>query len=785
MHFSKQFIRANNRLCDFDHFEPAPYFRKTFSLDFVPKQAEITICGLGFYELSVNGTPITKGALAPYISNPDDLLYYDRYDLLPYLKKGKNVIGILLGNGFRNCYGGFIWNFDQASFRGPVCLALTLEASDDSHRLCVEADESFRTHSSPILYNDLRMGYCYDSRLAIDNWDTVSFDDTNWDFAEREEPPHGTPRLCTVPPIAVTEEIAPKTITYRDSLCFYHKKYQPEIPEEYTRRNNVYIYDFDRNVAGVTRLKINGRPGQRITVRHGESLVGGTFSMNNILCYPKEEDLLLHAYDHNQADVFICRGGEEEFLPRFKYDGFQYALVEGLDPEQATEEALTAVVMNADVRIRAGFECSDPVLNQLQKITLNSDLGNLYYFPTDCPQREKNGWTGDAAVSAEQMLLNLTAEDTLREWLFSVRAAQNEQGAFPGIVPTGGWGFRWGNGPAWDNVCVELPYRIYQFTGDASVIKENADAMMRYFDYIFTRRDEKGLIHVGLGDWVDPYEKQNGKISSPLEVTDTLTVYSMLKKAAFLFEKIERNEDAQKLLSMADTLRKDFRCELIDGDLTVAGNCQTSQAFALACDVFEESERKAAQEKLIERIREKDDTNACGMIGLRHIFHVLTKMGRSDLALKMITSTHRTGYGYWVANGATSGWEKHEEVDDPKRHSLNHHFLCDISSWMIQELAGLYYNPNADDISYVEIVPHPVLEGDSPFAAAHFDAKFGRIIVRWERCGDRLTLNVTIPKGMHATLRAEDGWVFEDGSAQKSIHRQCAETNVCYSLKKL
>lgn len=785
MHFSKQFIRANDRLCDFDHFEPAPYFRKSFSLDFTPKQAEITICGIGFYELSVNGTPITKGALAPYISNPDDLLYYDRYDLLPYLKKGKNVIGILLGNGMRNSYGGFIWDFDRASFRGPVCLALTLEASDDSHHLRFEADESFRTHPSPILYNDLRMGYCYDARLVLENWDAPSFDDSSWSFAEREEAPRGTPRLCTVPPIVTTEEIAPKTIVHHDSLCFYHKKYQPDIPEEYTRRSNVYVYDFGRNVAGLTRLKINGRPGQKITVRHGEWLADGSFSMNNILCFPKEEHLLLHAYDHNQADVFICRGGEEEFLPRFKYDGFQYALVEGLDPDQATKDALTAVVMNADLRIRAGFVCSDTVLNQLQQITVNSDLANLYYFPTDCPQREKNGWTGDAAVSAEQMLLNLTAEDTLREWLFSVRAAQNEQGAFPGIVPTGGWGFHWGNGPAWDNVCVELPYRIYQFTGDASVIGENADAMLRYFDYIFTRRDEKGLIHVGLGDWVDPYEQQNGKISSPLEVTDTLTVYSMLKKAAFLFEKVERNKDVQKLLSMADTLRKDFRRELIDKDMTVAGNCQTSQAFALACGVFDESEREAAQEKLIELIHEKDDTNACGMIGLRHIFHVLTKLGRSDLALKMITSTHRTGYGYWVANGATSGWEMHEEVDDPKRHSLNHHFLCDISSWMIRELAGLYYNPNADDISYVEIIPHPVLEGDAPFAEAHFDAKFGKINVRWERCEDRLTLNVTIPQGMHATVKAEDGWCFEDGSLEKQLTRQSENTNICYLLKKL
>lgn len=785
MKFSKQFIRANNRLCDFDSFEPAPYFRKSFTLDFKPTESEITICGLGFYELSVNGTPITKGALAPYISNPNDILYYDCYDLAPYLKKGKNVIGILLGNGFRNCYGGYVWKFDQADCRGPVCVALTLEARANGKNFCIEADESFLTHPSPILYNDLRMGYCYDSTKELTGWDSIDFDDSAWMPAERQEAPLGTPRACDTDPIVITNELSPVSVIHQDSVCFYHQKYDPSTPEEYTRRTNVYLYDFGRNLAGVTRLKINGKPGQRITVRHGEELVNGELHLNNILCYTKDEALNRHAYDHNQTDVFICRGGEEVFLPRFKYDGFRYALVEGLEPEQATLNLLTAVEMNSDVKMRAGFASSDEVLNQLQQMVVRSDLSNLYYFPTDCPHREKNGWTGDAAVSAEQMLLNLGAERTLREWLANIRAAQKANGMLPCIVPTGGkWGFTWGTGPAWDTVCVELPLRLYQFTGNRDIIRENADMIVRYLQYIVTRRDEKGLIHVGLGDWVDPYSEERGCIASPLEVTDTLTVYNLAKNAAFLLGEIDRTEDAQNALWIADELRQAFRRELIADDMTVAGNCQTSQAFALASDIFEKEERPLAEKKLVELIHEKNDTNACGMIGLRHIFHVLTKMGESALAHKMITSRHRTCYGYWVEHGATTAWERFQLVGDPKQTSLNHHFLGDISAWFIKELTGLYYNPHYNDVSYIEVIPHPVLGGNAPFAQAHFDSQFGKIEVRWKKTNDLLLLTFSLPADMHATVKAVDGWSFADGSTEKYFAKTNAVQSISLTMKK-
>ena len=161
MKLSEKFIKANNLLCDMENHVNAPYLRKKFTLDFKPSNAQITICGLGFYELYINGKNITKGALAPYISNTDDICYYDNYDITNLLNKGKNVVGIILGNGFRNPFGGFVWDFEKSAHRGCVCTALYLESTDGENSFEMEADESFKTHPSPILFDDMRMGYHY------------------------------------------------------------------------------------------------------------------------------------------------------------------------------------------------------------------------------------------------------------------------------------------------------------------------------------------------------------------------------------------------------------------------------------------------------------------------------------------------------------------------------------------------------------------------------------------------------------------------------------------------
>lgn len=740
MNLSMNFMKANDERCTFAHHVNAPLFRRTFTLKSVPEKAQVTICGLGFYVLFVNGKNVTKGPLAPYISAPDDICYFDRYDITAHLAEGENVIGVMLGNGMQNAFGGFVWDFDKALWVDSVKFALSLE-TDGQELFC--ADESFTTHPSPITFDDLRMGCYYDANLEIPGWNLPGFDDSLWQKAKKATAPRGTAKLCAAEPIAVSAEIKPVSITkFRDG----------------------YIYDFGVNTAGVCRLEIDGKPGQKITLTHFEVLKNGEPSIDNISF--KRPDTWDIYKEYNQKDVYICRGGRAVFVPDFTYHGFQYVFVEGIKESQATDELLTYLEMHSDLPVRGSFSCSDERVNKLYEMAHRSDLANFYYFPTDCPHREKNGWTGDASMSAEHMLQWLGAEKSFSEWLANIRACQNESGAIPGVVPTGGWGFEWGNGPAWDSVMVSLPFYIYRYTGNLEVVKENASMIMRYLHYITTRRDDRGLVAIGLGDWVQP--KRAGEArgaeepDSPLVFTDSAFVYDIAKKASFLFEQADLLPQAHFAAEIAESMKQAIRSHLIDKTTcTAAGNCQTSQAFALWLGLFDEEELPKAEKVLLDLIAKEDGHFYTGMIGLRCMFHVLTKMGESELAYKMITNDTYPGYGQWVAQGNSALRENFNYDEEIELNSLNHHFLGDIASWFTKSLAGLNYNPKADDTRNVVFSPHFVPQLD--FASAEFQSVHGKIASGWKRTGEKILLNITLPEEVHGEIRLDGGFSFAQG----------------------
>lgn len=769
MKLSKKFIRANGEMCDFQRHIPAPYFRKEFELDFEARSAEVTICGLGFYRIWINGTEITKGPLAPYISNVDDICYYDAYKLDGLLRKGKNVIGVQLGNGFRNPFGGFIWDFEKAESRGPVCLALFFEAYGENKSLCFEADEGFKVHSSPITFDDLRMGCRYDARLEIPGWNLPGLDTSKWRPAEKCEAPKGEAKLCTVAPIVTLREIHPVSVTYYESLPFCYESTSPTAaPDKNTVRKNVYVFDFGVNSAGVTRLHIKGKPGQKITVRHAERMLEQGITVETTL-FRRAGGIYETYLEYGQVDEYICRGGDECFTPCFKYDGFRYAYVEGLLEEQISEDTLVFLEQSSEMEKRSEFECSDETLNRLFKCSRVSDRSNFYYFPTDCPHREKNGWTGDASVSAEHFLLGYKMAPLLKEWLCNMRAAQREDGNLPAIIPTGGWGFEWGNGPAWDAACVNLPYFIYKYDGDTDVIRDNAEMIINYFRYSLTRLDSSGLADFGLGDWLDPFAEKYGEESStPLCVTSTAELYDIGKKAAHLFTQAGLAEEATEALGYAAAMREAFRSNLIDFEtMTVYGECQTSQAIAICRGIFDENELEAAQKRLVDIIHRDGAINTCGMIGLRYIYHALYGMGENELAYKLITGKTRSCYGYWIENGATSLWENFLPIEE-SAGSLNHHFMGDISSWMIERLVGIQPNPNVNDITEFRIAPGFVAEVG--YASAYYDFSEGRLCCSYSYCGDTIRLEIAVPGGVHGALELQEGYALNNGSNSVALN---------------
>lgn len=732
-----KFIKATEEFNTFEKFVSAPLIRKSFLCENAVL-GKIKIAACGFYKLYLNGEDITKGFFAPYISNPDEMVYYDEYEVS--LQKGENVIGIVLGNGFQNNPGGYMWEFDKSPFRSAPSVALELELNNGE--IILQSDSSFKTFPSPIVSDDYRFGEIYDANLEIIGWNKNGFDDTDWDYAIETAQPKGELRLCSADPILAEKEIKPKSITAID---------------------DGYIYDFGECNAGVCRLKINGKKGQQIVLRYADILDDQDLNIANVWfvtdSWERDKNIV-------HKDAYICHGKETEYYtPSFTYHGFRYVKVSGITPDQATDDLLTYIVLHSDLKIRGGFSSSDDILNKIQEITVRSDLANFHYFPTDCPQREKNGWTGDAALSCEQILLNLNAEKSLKEWLRNICKAQKENGAIPGIVPTGGWGIKWGNGPCWDRVLVEIPYYVYMYCGDTEIITEAADAIEKYLGFLASINDERGLTAFGLGDWIHISNKYP---KSPGWVTSSLAAYNISRKAEFLFNVVGMKDRAAHAKNIADDYRKAIREHLIDFDTTTAmGNCQTSQALCLYYGIFDKNEEENAFNKLLQFIHNAEDHFDTGVMGCKAVIDVLSSFGYSELAYKMITQKDKASYAFIVNQGATTLWECLEEYGQLRKFSFNHHFWGFVSAYFIKSVAGIHYNPYANDISYVDICPSFITELDH--AKSYYDSPKGKISVCWERNEENIILTVDVPNGMSGYIKLENGFLFEDHTSEKEV----------------
>lgn len=748
---SMKFIKATDKYCTLEEHIAAPVFRKTFELPGEVLSARLDVTVTGFYELYLNGQNITKGLLAPYISNPDHLTYLDSYDASAYLRKGKNAVAVILGNGFAN-QDISLWEFSRAPFRSSPKLAMTLTIATDHGEVHITSDETFRVAESPILFDMYRLGVIYDARKEMEGFSTPEFDDTAWAFATLADAPKGKIVPSRAVPIKIREELKPCGIErQRDFYCLHSGDGLP-MKEGYI--SDGWLYDFGVNTAGVCRLKIKGERGQKITVRHGENLRNGLFHIGStIIVKPDTPDLV----GYFQCDVYYLKGGEEEiFFPSFTYHGFRYAFVEGITPEQATEDLLTYAVFHTELPRRSRFECSDATVNQLYEMTLRSDTSNFHHFPTDCPHREKNGWTGDASVSAHQLLLAFHSAEPLSVWLDSARCAQTDEGKLPGIIPTATWGYDWGSGPAWDAAIINIPYYVYRYDGRTDVISENADMIEKYLHYIASRRDGRGLVACGLGDWCQPRE-EGEPIASPLEFTDSVQVLEMAGKSALMLDVIGRSEASAFARRLESEMRRAIREHLIDAESrTAVGACQTSQALALRFGLFTDEEKGEAYARLVDLIEAKEGHVSCGMIGLRHIFHVLFENGDSELALKMITREDAPSYGSMIKLGGTALFES--LVPNGFNESENHHFYGDILHLFISKLAGIRVNPTLSNINSAVITP--TVPRSISYAFASYDFSCGTLSVRWEKISDtRIRLKTVVPEGADVKICYRDDTV--------------------------
>ena len=710
------FIAGAKECCSRNRHIGAPLFRREFTLECIPEKATLKIACVGFYELFLNGEDITKGYLAPYISNYNDIIYYDEYEVAGKLRK-ENVICVLLGNGFADPQDFDVWGFESSSSRRPPCFALSLTNGESE---IVSSDLFFEVYGSAITYDDIRCGERFDARLY--RKELFNYSGGKEYFGGKKpikvDLPKTELRKCEADPVKEEKRLHPKSI----------------IPVD-----GGYIFDFGENNAGIVHLRIDGIAGQKITFDFGETIIDGKLDKRNIV--NGEFDPSMNEYV--QHDEYICKDGYQEWQPCFTYHGFQYVFVCGLNKEQVSESTLEYVVIHSDVKKRADFQCDNPTINKIYECTLRSDLSNLVYFPTDCPHREKNGWTADAALSAEQFLYNFSCEKTLAEWMRNVCHAQKQDGMLPGIVPTYGWGYAWGNGPAWDCVIVEIPYQIYRFCGDIRIIKENMPSVLRYFDFIDGKADDSGLVKFGLGDWCEAESELNHIYSTPVEYTNALTLLDMAEKTSVMLHELKTNiTDEEKMRRRCDCFKNSFRRNYIkDGRVTV--QTQTALAMAITSSALNEEEKQTACEDLMNLLEKRNYRMKVGVLGAKKLFDALTRFGKTDIALKTIIGPDYPSYGYMMENGATTLWESFYKLKSKgvplresgrKIDSLNHHFWGTVVGWFYRVIGGLdIVSCNKVNIS----VPNTRLIKS---AQVVFENGNNKIIVKWKKINDKTEL---------------------------------------------
>jgi alpha-L-rhamnosidase len=690
---------------------PSPVFRKAFDLSQPIKSATVSLSGLGFYELHLNGAKVGDHVLDPGFTRYDKRVLYVTYDVTDQLKQGKNAIGVMLGNGWYNTFTRCAWDFKNAPWisEPKMILQLRVVLADGSVH-SITSDESWRANTGPVVLDAIRNGQLYDARREMPGWDTANFDDSSWAVPTVVEGPKGTLHAQMAPAIKVTETIKPVSM----------RQTHP----------GVWLFDMGQNLAGWAQLRVSGPAGTVISMRYCERLDGGLPDRHTSDPYVFSGPF--------QNDIYVLKGqGEEVWESKFAYHGFRWVQVSGL-PDKPTADTIRARVVHTAFDRIGSFECSNDLLNKIQHLTLWSYRSNFHSIPTDCPHREKNGWTGDAQLAAEQAMYNFENAAGYTKWLDDLYDEQRDDGNLPGIVPTAGWGYAWGNGPAWDSAYVLLPWYLYQYRGDQRILATHYDRLKRYVDFMTTKATDH-LVKHGLGDWV-PVKTKTPEIvtSSGYYYIDTLIVSQI---AALL----GKTDDAKRYGELAEAIRQSFNKTLYKGDGIYANGSQTSLSCALYQGFVPADQQAAVMAKLAENVESQDCHLDTGILGAKYLFRTLSQYGRHDLAYRMACQTTAPSYGDWIRRGATTLWE-----DWGDGSSRNHIMFGDISAWFYQYLAGIQIDPAQPGFKHIVIRPRPV--GDLAWVRAKTESSFGPVASAWRKDGPTLTLNVTVPVNTTATV---------------------------------
>ncbi|WP_020391692.1 family 78 glycoside hydrolase catalytic domain [Kribbella catacumbae] len=687
-----------------------PVFRKSVSLPGAKKvaRARLYAAAQGIYELSLNGQKVGDQELAPGWTDYAHRIQSQSYDVTKLLAKGTNTIGAELASGW---FTGNLAMFGSNKYGSETALSAQLRVTyTDGSTDTFATDSTWETAPGAVRAADLLNGETFDARRTPTDWSPV------------QVRPSATAKLAqqTDQPVRVTEELAAKAIP--------------------SPTPGVYLYDLGQNMVGVARLQLTGTPGQTVKIRYGEVLnPDGTLYTDNLRS-AKATDRYTFA-----------TSGPETYRPRFTFHGFRYVELSGL-PAAPPASAITGVVMGTDGSKVSSFITNSPLVNKLHSNIVWGQRGNFLSIPTDTPARdERMGWTGDINVFARTAVYNLDSQAFLIKWLQDLRDSQASNGAYASVAPTVPNSFDGGLGNAgWADAGVNVPWTLWQAYGDTSVISQHYDSMRRYVDYLVS--SSNGLIRGGgdYGDWLsldDP---------TPGDLIGTSFIAKGARQLSQMAAAIGNTADAAKYQKLYQDTRSAFAAHFVGTDGRVGTDSQTGYILAFTSDLIPAAKLGAAGQHFANAILRRDTHLSTGFLGVDGLLPVLTKIGRSDLAYRLLQNTSYPSWGYEIGKGATTIWERWNSINpdgtfnDVGMNSFNHYAYGAVGEWMYRTLAGV----SAAEPGYRKalIAPTPGKGIDS--SDFRYQTPYGEIASRWKGSAEYgLTLDVTVPANTTATVR--------------------------------
>jgi len=710
---------------------PAPLLRREFVLATGIRRARLYSTALGVYGMRLNGQRVGADQLRPGWTDYRRRLQVQAYDVTDLVAPGANAWGVILGDGW---YTGYVGGFGRGQYGDyPLAFRAQLHVEyEDRTSQVIATDPQWRAAAGPIITSDLLMGEIYDSRLEMPGWDKAGFADDGWQA------------------VAVVEKEVPKLVAQQAPAVQITQEVQPVALSE--PLPGIFVFDMGQNMVGKYRLRVTGPRGSRVFLRFAEMLNDdGTLYTENLRAA-------------RQTDVYILTGdGVEEYEPFFTFHGFRYVEITGF-PGRPTLDSLVGLVMHNALEPVGTFTCSDAMVNQLQSNITWGARGNFLSTPTDCPQRdERCGWTGDAQVFVRTACANMDVASFFAKYMHAVEDGQADTGSFPHVAPVvSGYGY---GSPAWGDAGVIVPWTIYLCYGDTTILAKHYPAMKRWIAYL--QENSAALVRPaeGYGDWLSI------AANTPKEVISTAYFAYSTRLVSKIAQVLGKDDEARQYEALFQKIKAAFNEAFVGPDARIKGDTQTCYLLALHMDLLPEELREAAAQHLVRAVEEKDWHLSTGFLGVGLLLPILSDIGRTDIAYRLLHNETYPSWGYSIRQGATTIWErwnsytKEHGFGDAGMNSFNHYSLGSVGEWFYRYVAGIEIDPRYP--AYERFIVRPRPGGKLRWARAEYHSIRGPIAVHWQVKDGAFVLDVSVPANTQATIYVplgEQGTLTESAS---------------------